>query len=266
MKDMNEPNFTPENDQESEPKRRANVFGALWSILTVSLVMATLFTLWTPANLFSNQMLNNMFQTWQINPTLVNTEPTASPRPKIGIVAGHWGNDSGAVCPDGLTEQQVNLDIANRVRQQLIDAGYDVDLLEEFDTRLSGYKALALVSIHNDSCDYINDEATGFKVAAVAANSYQEKADRLESCMVDRYTQDTGLPFHESSVTADMTDYHSFREIDPSTTAAIIETGFLNLDRQILTEHTDEVAKGVADGILCYIRYEPITPTETPAP
>jgi len=29
----------------------------------------------------------------------------------IGIVAGHDGNDSGAVCPDGLTEAEVNRDI-----------------------------------------------------------------------------------------------------------------------------------------------------------
>ncbi len=266
MTDMNPSNYTPENEPENEPKKKANIIGALWSILTVSLVLATLFTLWTPSNLFSNQMLDNMFQTWQTNPTLTYAQPTDVPLPKIGLVAGHWGNDSGAVCPDGLTEQEVNLDIANRVQQILINEGYQVDMLEEFDVRLTNYKALALVSIHNDSCDYINDEATGFKVAAVSAASYEEKAERLKSCLEDRYQTATNLPFHDS-VTADMSDYHSFREIDPSTTAAIIETGFLNLDRQILTEHTDLVAKGVADGILCYIRNEAITPTETaPAP
>ena len=30
------------------------------------------------------------------------------------------------------------------------------DLLNEFDTRLNGYRAVALVSIHNDSCEYVN--------------------------------------------------------------------------------------------------------------
>ena len=264
MTDMNKPNFSTE--PEPEPKKKTNVFGAIWSILTVALVMATLLTLWTPSNLFSNQMLDSMFQAWQTNPTLTYPTPTSSPRPKIGIVAGHWGNDSGAVCLDGLTEQQVNLEIAGRVQQQLINEGYDVDLLEEFDGRLNDYKALALVSIHNDSCDYVNDQATGFKVAAVAASSYPEKADRLKYCLADRYIKETRLGFHDS-VTIDMSDYHSFREINPNTTAAIIETGFLNLDRQVLTEHTDQVAKGVADGILCYIRNEPVAPFEpTPSP
>jgi hypothetical protein len=75
----------------------------------------------------------------------------------IGIVVGHWNDatkDPGAVCPDGLTEFQVNQDIATRVEQNLVEQGFDVDLLREFDDRLAGYRALALISIHADSCDY----------------------------------------------------------------------------------------------------------------
>ncbi len=51
--------------------------------------------------------------------------PTDSKRPTgpyVGIVAGHWGNDSGAVCPDGVTEQQTNLEIAKRVAERLARA------------------------------------------------------------------------------------------------------------------------------------------------
>ena len=268
MTNMPDEHFSTES--EPEPQKSSHAFSALWSILTVALVMATLFTLWTPANLFSNQMLDNMFQAWQANPTLAYPTPTALPKQKIGIVAGHWGNDSGAVCPDGLTEQEVNLDIASRVQQQLIAAGYDVDLLQEFDPKLTEYQALALVSIHNDSCDYINDEATGFKVAAAASSAYPEKAERLSACLIDRYAQTTGLKFHPNSITTDMTQYHTFREINSNTTAAIIETGFLNLDRTIITQHPDLVAQGVTNGILCFVRNESIsstaTPTSTPAP
>ncbi len=96
--------------------------------------------------------------------------PTPSPTPyvpRVGIVSGHHGNDSGAVCPDGLTEAQVNFDVATRVAIEMRQRGYRVDVLDEYDPRLVGYHALLLLSIHADSCDYINNEATGFKVAHV---------------------------------------------------------------------------------------------------
>lgn len=238
--------------------RNSAAVSALSTILTVSLVLATLFTMWTPANLFSNQMLDNLFQAWQANPTLTMPTPTPSPRPRIGIVAGHWGNDSGAVCSDGLTEMSVNLEIATRVQQLLLTEGYEVDLMQEFDEKLYEYQALALVSIHNDSCDYVNNQATGFKVAAAASSAYPEKAERLSACLTDRYAKATGMVYHAYTITDDMTQYHTFREINSNTTAAIIETGFLNLDRRILTEQPDLVAQGVANGILCYIKNEPI--------
>jgi N-acetylmuramoyl-L-alanine amidase len=142
--------------------------------------------------------------------------------------------------------------------------GYNVDLLKEFDPRLDGYKALVLVSIHADSCDYINDQATGFKVAAAISTFYPERAERLTACLRSRYTSTTGMSFHPGSVTADMTSYHAFDEIDTETTAAIIETGFLNLDRKMLTKHPDLAANGITQGILCYVRNEDITPLETP--
>ena len=62
-----------------------------------------------------------------------------------------------------------------------------------------------------------------------------------------------------------MTNYHAFDEINTDTTAAIIEAGFLNLDRKILTESTDEVAQGIVDGINCFVRNESISPTATAA-
>jgi len=62
-----------------------------------------------------------------------------------------------------------------------------------------------------------------------------------------------------------MTSYHAFDEIDENTPAAIIETGFLNLDYQFLTKTPGLAAQGIAGGILCYIRNESISPP-TPSP
>lgn len=259
--------FDPPEEKKKDNGNRFSILNAVWSIVSVALITATLFSLWTPANLFSNQSLERLFQAWQADDLPAYPTATAVPAPRIAIVAGHYGNDSGAECEDGLTEMQVNLAIATRVQQMLIDKGYQVDLLEEFDERLSGYQGLALVSIHNDTCAYLGPEFTGFKVAAAASSAYPERATRLLECMVTRYEQTTGLPFHASTITNDMTSYHSFNEINTNTTAAIIETGFLNVDREILTKQPELIAEGVANGILCYVRNENITqPTATPQP
>jgi N-acetylmuramoyl-L-alanine amidase len=233
-------------------------------VIGVAIILAILFTAWTPGE-------SGQKPAWEISqiaplpsalPTLVLT-PTAHQRPLIGIVSGHWGNDSGATCSDGLTEAEINQNIATMVQKQLNAKGFDVNLLKEFDPRLTNFKALALVSIHADSCDYINDQATGYKVAAALASPNPERATNLTSCLRARYAQATGLPLHSTSVTGDMTNYHAFSEIDESTTAAIIETGFLNLDRKFLTENADLAAQGIVNGILCFLNNETITSQST---
>ena len=47
--------------------------------------------------------------------------------------------------------------------------------------------------------------------------------------------------------------------------AAIIETGFMNLDRQFLTTQPEVAAQGIVAGIICYLDNESISPTPTPA-
>ncbi len=243
---------------------------AIEKTFLVAVLLATVFVAWTPTNFSVSSFSDKLALLLTPQPIAVN--PGAGPVQqalRIGIVAGHSGNDSGAVCVDGngkvtLTEADVNLKIATLVQKKLVDRGFQVDLLNEFDTRLNGYRAVAVVSIHNDSCEYINDQATGFKVAAALNTRDSNRAGRLLSCLVDRYQRATGLRFHPGSITADMTGYHAFSEIDPNTIAAIIETGFLNLDQEILTQHTDQVADGVVSGILCFVDNENVEPTPMP--
>lgn len=236
--------------------------------LSVAFVLATLFTAWAPASLLPSDLTKKLSEALAPGqtPSPSYPTPTSRPKPLLGIVVGHWAdtNDPGAVCSDGLTEFQVNQAVATLVKNNLADEGFDVDLLKEFDPRLSGYKALALISIHADSCEYVNDQATGFKVAAALSTVYPEKTARLTSCLRNRYIEDTGMLFHGNSVTADMSSYHAFDEINQDTPAVIIEIGFLNLDRQMLTQHQDKVAKGITDGILCYVRNEDISSTDQP--
>ncbi|TAK13690.1 MAG: N-acetylmuramoyl-L-alanine amidase [Anaerolineae bacterium] len=238
---------------------RVNSLRIIWNVFVASVVVASLFTAYTPLGLIPYGLAERLSQAFggvQESSPLVFPTATPRPRPRLGIVAGHYQNDSGAQCADGLTEADVNLEIATRIRQQLIDEGFDVDLLAEYDDRLTGYQALALVSIHADTCDFISNEATGYKVAPTLGTIYPEKADRLVACIRNRYEAVTGLQFHPGSITRDMTSYHAFDEIHNETTAVIIETGFLNLDRQLLTTGQDQVAEGIVNGILCYLYNE----------
>jgi len=185
----------------------------------------------------------------------VSPAPSQQPRGlKVGIVAGHWKSDSGAVCDDGLQEVTINLDVAARVVAILQYEGYDAELLPEYSEKLVGYEADAFVSIHADACNV--PEASGFKVARVAASAIPEEEDRLVECLVQEYGKMTGLSFHRNSITYDMRDYHAFNEIHPLTPGAIIELGFMGADRELLTEDAYHVAQGVARGIACFLEGE----------
>lgn len=239
---------------------RVNMLQHLWVVISVGAVLATLFTTWTPLGLMPlglKQRIQGFF-TPPDSPLAGLPTPTPRPRPRIGIVAGHYKSDSGAICADGLQEVDVNLNIATRVKERLASEGYEAVLLEEFDPQLTNFNALALVSIHAGTCEFINNEATGFKISASLGTQQPEKANRLVACITNRYQSATGLQYKSGSVTPDMTSYHAFHEINKDTTAAVIETGYLNLDRQILTSQPDLIAKGVADGVLCFIRDEEV--------
>jgi N-acetylmuramoyl-L-alanine amidase len=245
-----------------------NAFGLIWQVLSTvilaGLITATLLSLWMPGNLIprnlGQKVADAVTEDGGVNPTQVveGVLPANFPVNKIGIIVGHRGSDSGAVCANGLTELEINSNVATYVQQNLIKAGFEVELLDEFDSRLSNYKAGLLLSIHTDSCEYFNDSATGFKVAAALSTIPGQTSTRLVDCISDRYANITGLRYHYQSVTTEMTTYHAFAEIDPNTAAGIIELGFMNLDQDILTTKPELLAEGVAQGISCYMNNEEV--------
>ncbi len=254
-------------DNSVPPSQRPRLSLA-WLIISAAFV-ATLFTAWTEPGLLPNELSQTVSNALKIGATPGALIPTATPRARllVGIVAGHSGNDSGAVCPPELgntREVDVNLSVAERVRSNLEKIGIDSELLTEFDDRLQGYRANALVSIHADSCQFVNEEATGFKVAPALSNAYPEQSQRLTNCLRARYAETTKMRFHAGSITNDMTYYHAFNEINKLTPSVIIEVGFLNLDHKILTEQPDLLADGVTKGILCFLRNEPVEPENKP--
>jgi N-acetylmuramoyl-L-alanine amidase len=257
----------PPRSSPSRADRNAPPVRILQTSISMAILLATLFVAFSP-KMFSGNLANlfsNVLNTQQNVSAAVVTPHSAA---RVGIVSGHWGNgeDKGAVCPDGTNEHDINLAIATLVRQKLQAKGFEIDLLQEYDSRLDNYRAAALVSIHADTCDVIDDQATGFKVAASTYSHSQNLANRLASCLEDRYSRTTGLRLNPGGITLDMTEYHAFRAINSATTAAIIETGFLNMDKDILVHHPDLVADGVVSGILCFVNNENIEPTPVTTP
>ena len=234
-------------------------------ILVFGFVSATLFTMWTPTNILVAQDQPLIQEIAEANPIEETVEYQIEPEKKIGIIVGHRGYapegipDPGAVCEsDGLREVDLNLRIATLLYQELVQDGFTVELLNEDDPKLQGYQALAVISIHNDTCEYLGDEYTGFKVKAAYKQTNQpELSERLAACLINRYANTTGLRYWPGS-TEDMTEYHAFEKFADNTPSAIIETGFMLLDKDILTQNPALIAQGLAEGIRCYAYNETI--------
>src|SRR5512143_1647246 len=115
-----------------QPRKRPRPMYAVYTTIGIGILLATLFTALPSRGLVSGDFYKQLSVI--LTPQAVDGAPLAAqPQLRIGIVAGHSGNDSGAVCYDGngnvsLTEADVNLEIAAIVQQQLIQKGFQVDL------------------------------------------------------------------------------------------------------------------------------------------
>ena len=230
-----------------KPLGRVSLIAGITALLlgTVSLV-----ALWQrPAQVIA--MAPAPLQTFIPAPTRAPT-PTPTPLPPlIGLVAGHsGGEDPGAICPDGLREVDITTEVAQRAKRMLEARGYRVDILAEFDSRLSAtrrdYAPQAFLAIHADSCVYY---ASGYKVARASNSASPQEDDRLVRCVSSSYAAASQLPFHEGSITTAMTLYHNLMKIHPQSPGAIIELGFLGSDRAILVNQREQLALGIVNGI-----------------
>lgn len=183
---------------------------------------------------------------------------------RVALISGHAGYDSGAICADAdgtttLTEAEITADIAARVADLLRRDGTEVAILNEYDPALNNLETDTLVSLHADSC--IN--ASGYKAAYYLYSTIPTEDARLVQCIDVTYAEATGLERHADTITHNMTEYHAFRKVAPTTPAAILELGFLGGDGELLTTDAKTVALGVADSIRCFL--DDISPTPTPS-
>lgn len=185
--------------------------------------------------------------------------PVATPNwhYRIGILSGHRGKDSGAVCEDEygypeIQEVDINFAVAQRVVAKLKADNFAVDLLDENDPRLDNYQGTALVSIHANTCYDFGELVTGYIVAKAEARPDVGSDTLLRECVAINFG--TLVPLERSFVlTVDMTNYHVFRTIHPLTPAVILEMGYMLADREVLENEPDLLAQAITNGIYCYL-------------
>lgn len=273
--------------QRKREKRRRRtvgfVAGFVRSLLVVTIAagtMATILSMWTKPEALDLRVRQQIAAVNATRPPVII--PTLTPVPnidrRIGVISGHYGKppenyqtqfDPGATCEeDGevlLTENEINFAVASKVVVKLREYGYTVDLMEEWDTRLKDYDADALVSLHSNDCQDYGELVSGFLVSQSQARPTGGKDEKLVNCMARHYAERTGLD-QRFGLTRDMTDYHVFSDIKPSTPGVILELGFLKDDKEMLTMQQELLANAVVEGILCFLdpATGPLGPTPVP--
>ncbi len=261
-KNMEEPNAEPSGNtpdpeeipvEEAEKKPTAyTVMSGFQTVLSIAIVMATLLTLWNPRKLLSTPNLSALLraEAAQEQETSSPIEDTTS---HIGILAGHWQDNPGEVCSDGLIEADVNQALAARVSQTLTDMGYKVDVFPEYDLSLLNYHSAVFVAIYSGSCADSPQPPSGFKVASSLTAQIPDKVNQLAVCLSEQYQKATKLPFAYEVLNPDHPSYHIFRDIYAETPAVMIEVGSLKTDRSLIVGQAGTVSDGIVAGILCYL-------------
>ena len=199
-------------------------------------------------------------------PNLANWKRPDGPL-RVGLQVGHWKNselpdelshikNNGGTSGSGFSEWEVNLNIAQQVKDLLEVKGVVVDLLPA--TIPPGYFADAFVAIHADGST--DRSASGFKVAS-PRRDMSGKASELQQIINDTYKEVSGLP-QDPNITRNMTGYYAFswrrydHSLHPMTPATILETGFLTNPKEakFLTKNPSIPAEAIADALLKFLK------------
>lgn len=198
---------------------------------------------------------------------------------RVGLQVGHWKSNelpdelarlrtSTGAAAGGLREFQVNLGVAERAAGYLRGYGVAVDILPA--TVPVNYRADAFVSLHADGST--NTRLSGFK----AATHWREWAagTALVEALRAEYGPASGLAWDGGRITSNMRGYYAFSSgrydhaIANNTPGAILEMGYLTSpsDRRLMTAESDRLGRAVADGILRFLRSEPVEGWPAPLP
>lgn len=183
---------------------------------------------------------------------------------KIGIQAGHWKQTDGriggtSVC-DGTTEWSLNLEVAEKVVEILIDMGYTQSVVVSAEGAINNWTIDGyptdyfdmFVSIHLDNVPRCDQEPiqpgapSGYKVAGPSSV--------LVDSLWTEYEIATGLPRDPGHITNDMIYYYAFNYLSQNTQKAIIELAWLSNESELNFAKSEigqqKMAQGIANGIV----------------
>jgi N-acetylmuramoyl-L-alanine amidase len=189
---------------------------------------------------------------------------------RVAIQAGHWKSDEAPdelrrLIPqtgaewEGITEVEINLDVAQRLGVILNSKGIAVDILPT--TIPLGYVADAFVALHADSDG--TGENSGFKMAHGARRGPYE--DALLNDIRNAFGAATGLDYDATHVSRNMTGYYPFswsrfqHALAAHTPAVILEMGYVSNDddRALMLDKPDLLASAIADGVMKFLNETP---------
>lgn len=249
----NIPTDNIENPEDQEKKEGFSISRGIQTVVSTAILVATLFTLWNPRKIFGTPNIYDLFQSEAAIETAINSFGTNDSVIQIGILAGEWENSPGEVCADGTIEADINFNIANRVKLDLEERKYQVDLFPEFDLDLLNYDANAFVAVYSGSCLQNPLPPSGFKIGTSLTEENPEVVNKLAVCLAENYQESTRLPFTYEVINPDHPSYHIFRDIHPDTPIVLIEIGMLSTDRDLIENRTTSIVDGITAGIECFL-------------
>ena len=170
----------------------------------------------------------------------------------VVIDAGHGGTDPGAQ-RNGISEKDINLDVALRVQKYLTKSGIKVVMTRDTDVFIplaqrsviaNNANPNAFVSIHVNACD-------SPRIKGIEVHWYTPQSPKLAKCLETNLSQSLDT---ENRGLLNSKFYVIHHTVAPS---CLVEIGFLsnNAERAEMTgeERKDATAKAIAYGILSYL-------------
>jgi len=186
---------------------------------------------------------------------------------KIGLDPGHgWGDSKTGAVGNGLTEKDVNLEIALLTKQILENNDIEVTITREGDSYdkklyqaaeiINNESPVLVVSIHTNSGV---SAASGTEACYTAGKNTDEQSKRLAQLLTDSISTSLSVknrgiyPENSESVCGRGRGRLYIHEMNAPST--IIETGFLSnpTEAELLKNNKNEYAQAIAQAILNYL-------------
>lgn len=199
----------------------------------------------------------------------------------VVLDAGHGGGDPGARMGNGLQEKQLTLDMVKRIRLKLWECGVTVWMTREGDVsmtldercwRMAKLRGDVFVSVHFNASR--NPATSGVETYVVPAAGYPATAEeerrpaktRSSGCPGNRFDGANmvlasfihkGLVAHSGAEDRGIRRARFYVIRNAECPAVLVECGFLSNRREAEriadANHRDQLAEGIARGILTYL-------------